>query len=101
MNVLKTLGRIEELSYKMIESPTEIEKAIIYATIKTLVDEIDSEIQENQKNGWGYVYEKLGELTWHVQSMAHLDDGNGHDDDKHYVWLLGSLGTIKKNIEKI
>lgn len=100
MNVFKAIERIKTLSLKM-EKALEEDRAIIYAAIKTLINELTAIINENKKNGYLYVEEKLGELDWHAQSLAHLDDGNGHSDEQHYLWLLRELNTIEKNAESI
>jgi hypothetical protein len=100
MDIVKRVKRIEELSFTMKDA-LEVDRAIIYAAIKTLTDEITATIQKNKKNGYVYVEEKLLSLGWHAQSLAHLDDGNGHSDEQHYLWLLGELRTIKNNIESI
>jgi hypothetical protein len=74
---------------------SDIERATVYATIRTLIQDLEEMNETLIKNGDGYVGEKLRELTWHAQSLAHLDDGNNHSDEQHWVWLLGALHKVK------
>jgi len=94
MDVDRTLNRIEEFGSQMRELP-DIERAMAYATIRTLIRDLEEENETLKKKGHGYVAEKLRELTWHAQSLAHLDNGNNHSDEKHWVWFLGALSTVK------
>jgi len=94
MDVDRTLNRIEELGAQMMVLP-DIERSKIYAAIRTLIQDLEEKNETLKKNGHGYVAEKLHELTWHAQSLAHLDDGNNHSDERHWVWLLGALDKVK------
>lgn len=94
MDVDRTLNRIEELGSQMRELP-DIERAKVYAEIRTLIQDLEEENETLKKNGHGYVAEKLRELTWHAQSLAHLDDANNQSDEEHWVWLLGALRKVK------
>lgn len=94
MDLDRTLNMIKELCSQMKELP-DIERATVYAAIRTLIQDLEEENETLKKKGHGYVAEKLRELTWHAQSLAHLDDGNNHSDEKHWVWLLGSLSAVE------
>ena len=96
MDIHITVEKIRELTYRMIKE-SEREKNGICFTIKDLIRDIE---KENTEPGWGYVDEKISQLIWHVESMAHLVNGNGHPDDRHHVWALGALNTIERNISK-
>jgi len=87
MDVDRTLNRIEELGLQMRELP-DIERATVYAVIRTLIQDLEEKNETLKKNGHGYVTEKLRELTWHAQSLAHLDDGNNHSDEKHWISIV-------------
>ena len=96
MNVHSTLDRIEELAHSMVGLP-DTDRATTYAAIRTLVRDIEEDNENRKKSGSGYIEEKLRELIWHAQSLAHIDDGNNHTDEQHHLWLLRALHTVKHN----
>jgi hypothetical protein len=94
MNIELILERIESLAEAMInEQQGENARAISFATIRTLAAELE-EISESSDVPSLYIEEKISELVWHAASIAHLDNGNGHTDDAHFVWLLGVLSGL-------
>ena len=94
MDVDRTLNIIEDLGLQMRELP-DIDRATVYAAIRTLIQDLEEENETLKKKGYGYVTEKLLELTWHAQSLAHLDDGNNHSDEHHWVLFLGAIKKVK------
>ena len=38
---------------------------------------------------------KLKELSWHINSMLGIDDGNGHDFEQHLAWAYGVLIAVR------
>jgi hypothetical protein len=96
MDIHKTIEEIKKLTYQMMEESVR-ERIETCSTIKNLIEDLQ---MENSQPGWGYVDGKITELIWHVESIAHLTDGNGHPDDRHHVWALGALNVIERNVSK-
>ena len=68
-----------------------------YALAKPILIEM-RENAESQYTGNGYLLEKITSMKWHLQSLAELDDGNNHEIEQHYVWLLGAAQGIEIEI---
>lgn len=97
MNVRTTVDAIEGLCREMLEGP-EREQLAKYAIASTLIRDLEELNRLRCKNGWGYVEEKLVSLRWHTETIAGLDDGNEHAGETHFVWALGDLHSIARNM---
>ena len=69
-----------------------------YATLKILILELKSYVEENEIPGWGYIQEKLTSLNIHVGALYAIDEDSGHDTESHYHWALSDISTISRNI---
>ena len=92
------LASIESLAQRMIDDKQcNADRAIAFAAIRVIADKL-TEINEDLNNGNAYTDEKITEIICHSQSIAHLDDGNGHPDVQHMSWLMRAINSVKSNI---
>ena len=84
---LLTLDEIKELTAEMQDRPSNRVRA--YRAIRRHVADLEELNKVEGHNG--YIAEKIGELLWHVRSLAGLDPGNGLPAAEYVAGVYGAV----------
>lgn len=85
---------LRELVDELKNAETIFERAALFAAIRGLVEDLDSDEQLN-----GYAKEKALGVRWHAAAALGFDEANGHTAEAHRVWAYGEMNTLESAYE--
>ena len=91
MNTYVTAVRVDRLSSG--------ERARLNRQLGMTCDKVRRLI-DRTRDGDGYAHEKVTGFQWNINAILGFDQRNGHDDERHRVWALGELGTLRNLLEE-
>lgn len=86
MSKLETIDALLTSWRNENQRPREVHQAI---------KDILKELSEDTFAQDSYVKEKLSTLTWHLNSILGVSNGNGHSSKQHHFWAVGDLNKLK------
>ncbi|HPA20735.1 MAG TPA: hypothetical protein PLU30_23510 [Verrucomicrobiae bacterium] len=98
-NPIKIVDSVERIIHQSADWDMPGQLAA-YATIKLIIREIEALVEKRALPGYGYILEKAASLSFHVGALYGIDEDNGHDAQKHRIWALGALSSIRSGLDR-
>jgi hypothetical protein len=90
----EVLNELEGLTRSILEIP-EDDRVLIYQKIHPLILNLRGELKKAPNR---FAEEKLGELEWHLTTIAHLGEPDGDTDEQHCEYSLGLLKDLRGSL---
>jgi hypothetical protein len=89
--VMQLLNDIEALARSIVLLP-EDDRVLFYQKINPCILGLKGELKRAPNS---FAEQQVGELEWHLTTIARLDDPDGDSDDQHYRGVLGNIDALR------
>jgi hypothetical protein len=89
--VIQLLNDIEGLARSIVLLP-EDDRVLFYQKINPSILGLKGELKRSPNS---FAEHQVGELEWHLTTIARLDDPDGDSDDQHFLGILGNIDALR------